>query len=244
MSTRTQMLCLWCGPAAIALFLVGFWLVAGLVPPPSPDDSAREIQALYQGDTDMIRLGLLMSMFAGALTGPWVAAISTQLKRIEGQYSPLAYTQLGLGMLGVLLFIIPLFLMSAVAFRPERDPDLLLLLNDAAWLPFVGAFMPACIQSIAIALCIFKDKAERVLPRWLAYFNLWVAFLFVPGGLILFFKTGPFAWNGVFTFWLPLSIFSLWFIVMFVALRKSIARQAVEEERIALDAERTPAVPA
>ena len=83
-----------------------------------------------------------------------------------------------------------------------------------------------------------------MLPRWLAYFNLWVAFLFVPGGLILFFKTGPFAWNGVFTFWLPLSIFSLWFIVMFVALRKSIANQAAEEERIALDAERTPAVPA
>ncbi|MGH2603490.1 MAG: hypothetical protein ACRDJ9_29415, partial [Dehalococcoidia bacterium] len=202
----------------------------GLVPPPSPNDSAAEIQALYQGDTDLIRLGLLLSMVAGAMTGPFVAAISTQLKRIEGQFSPLTYTQLGLGMLGVLLFIIPLFLMSAAAFRPDRDPDLILALNDAAWLPFVGAFMTAFFQNIAIGVAVFKDKAERVLPRWLGYFNFWVALLFVPAGLILFFKTGPFAWNGVFTFWLPLTVFSLWFAVMFVVLRKAVQNQAKEQQ--------------
>lgn len=230
MNTRTQMACLWCGPAAIVLFMVGFWFVAGLVPPPSPDDSAREIQALYQDNTDMLRLGLVLTMVAGALTGPFVAAISTQLKRIEGRYSPLAYTQLGLGMLGVLLFIFPVMVMQTAAFRPDRDPDTLLMLNDLAWLPFVGVFSPALFQGLAIAVAIFKDKDAQVLPRWLGYFNVWVVLAFVPAALIYFFKDGPFAWNGVFTFWLPLTVFSVWFLVMFVALRRAIQAQALEEQ--------------
>ena len=251
MNTRSQMLCLWCGPAAIVIFLVGFWVVAGLVPVPSPSDSPREIQEIYQGNTDGIRTGLLMTMIAGALTGPWVAAISTQLKRIEGHYSPLTYTQLGMGMLGVLLFIFPCFMMETVAFRPDRDPELMQLINDAAFLPFIGAFMPAVLQNIAIGICIFKDTEQKVLPRWLGYFNLWVALLFVPAALIYFFKDGPFAWNGVFCFWLPLSIFSLWFGVMFVALRKAILNQKPDEpeapakvEPVVAEPEKQQVVPA
>ena len=58
---------------------------------------------MYVDDTDAIRIGLVITMIAGALTGPFAAAICTQMKRIEGTYSPLSYTELGMGMLGVLL---------------------------------------------------------------------------------------------------------------------------------------------
>ena len=46
--------------------------------------------------------------------------------------------------------------------------------------------------------------------------------------LLYFFKTGPFAWNGIFAFWLPLSVFGAWIIVFFVILRAAILRQAAE----------------
>ena len=36
MNTRMQMWCLWCGPAAMILFFLGFWGIAGLVPPRIP----------------------------------------------------------------------------------------------------------------------------------------------------------------------------------------------------------------
>jgi hypothetical protein len=48
-----------------------------------------------------------------------------------------------------------------------------------------------------------------------------VAVLFIPGGLLTFFKTGPFAWSGVFVYWVPLVVFFSWYLVMFVVLRQA-----------------------
>jgi hypothetical protein len=64
-----------------------------------------------------------------------------------------------------------------------------------------------------------------VFPRWLGYFNIWCALTFLPAALIYFFKNGAFAWNGVFCFWLPLTVFTTWFAVMFVMTRRAIIRQ-------------------
>lgn len=229
MNPRTQMLCAWCGPLATVTWLVGFWAIAGLVPPPSPGDSTAEVVKLYSENTDAIRVGLVVTMMGAALLGPFVAVISTQLRRIEGPRSPLATTQLALGCLVVLLFILPCMLMEAAAFRPDRDPDVIVGLHDAGWLPFVGAFMPTFFQLIAIGICIFQDREERVFPRWLGYFNIWVALLFFPTALIYFFKDGPFAWNGLLAFWLALTIFCGWFVVMFLQLRKAILGEAREQ---------------
>jgi hypothetical protein len=243
-NTRMQMLCLWCGPAAMVLFGIGWWGLAGFVPPPSPNDSALEIQQVYVDNTDGIRAGLVLTMFAGTLTGIFAAAICVQMRRVEGRYTPLSYTELGMGMLGVLLFILTTMPMQVAAFRPEdTDPELLRTINDLGFIPFVGIFAPAFAQNIAIALVAFKDTEQRVFPRWLGYYNVWVALLFLPAVLLYFFKTGPFAWDGVFVWWVPLTIFSSWFIVMFVVLRKSIQRQradgatdAQREERVEVPA--------
>jgi hypothetical protein len=48
---------------------------------------------------------------------------------------------------------------------------------------------------------------------------------FLPAGLMTYFKTGPFAWNGILAFWLPLVAFAIWFNVMFIALQKAIKEQ-------------------
>ena len=78
-----------------------------------------------------------------------------------------------------------------------------------------------------MGLAIVSDNHERpVFARWLGYFNIWVAILFLPGGLITFFKSGPFAWNGLLAFWLPLTVFFLWYIVMFFALLKAIRQRS------------------
>jgi hypothetical protein len=55
----------------------------------------------------------------------------------------------------------------------------------------------------------------------LGYLNLLVAFSFVPDVLAYFFKTGPFAWNGVFVFWLALTTYSVFLVAMAVACRRA-----------------------
>ena len=227
MNTKSQLLCAWCGIGFLVLFGLGWWILAGFLPPISPALNANEVAAFYQENTGRIRLGLMITMFSAALTAPWVAVIAVQMKRIEGDFPVLAYTQLIVGTVGILILVLPALIWTTAAFRPERDIELIQLLNDFGWLLFIMTFSPAFIQNLVIGLAIFSDQNETpVFPRWLGYFNIWVAILFIPGGLITFFKTGPFAWDGILAFWLPVVVFFGWFLVMFQALLKTIKQQA------------------
>lgn len=225
-SIQAQLLCVWGSPLATLMWLVGFLWLAGFAPPLSPNLPAADIQAYYVEHATGIRIGMCLTMMGAALIGPFVAAISTQMRRIEGTHTPLADTQLGLGMLMVVFFVVPCFLLGTAAFRPERDAELIMLLNDAGWLPFVGAFQCTFFQLVAIAVCILKDREQRVFPRWVGYFNVWVAVLLLPASLVLFFRRGPFAWDGVLAFWLVLVVFCGWFLIMFWEVRKAILAQA------------------
>ena len=85
------------------------------------------------------------------------------------------------------------------------------------------------MQSLALAAAIFWDMgAPPVLPRWVGYYNVWVAIGIVPGCMSVFFRTGPFAWNGLFPFWIPVCVFASLFIVMFATLASAINRQEQE----------------
>jgi hypothetical protein len=229
MNPTVQRALLYCGPALMGVFFLGV-IVAHWFPPPSPNDSASEVARFYQDHTTGIRVGALLIGFAGALFGPFVAVISAQMKRVEGLYSPLAYAQLAMGALGTAFFTIPTFFWMAAAFQPDRDPEITQALHAAGWLPLVAAIFPAIVQNTMIAIAAFTDRrADPVFPRWVGYFNIWVALLFFPSGLVLFFKTGPFAWNGIFTFWLAATVFTIWLWTMFFVLRRAIAQQEAEQ---------------
>ena len=79
------------------------------------------------------------------------------------------------------------------------------------------------VQIASIGIAILIDRRERpVFPRWAGYFNLWVALLISPAGVVVFFKQGPFSWNGIVGFFTPLVAFAGWIAVMTaVLLRRS-----------------------
>jgi hypothetical protein len=230
MNTKIQRLCAWSGALFLLVFFVGWAVCAGYLPPPSPNASAQEIADFYNKNPNLTRLGIVLIQFSCMFYFPWIAVISAQIKRIPGVSSACTYTQLLGGVFGVIALLLPYFFWAAAAFRPERDPNLILLLNDLGWLVFTMTFAPFVAQNVAIAAAIFSDKrAQPLFPRWVAYFNLWVAFTFFPAGFILFFKTGPFTWNGLIGFWIPLTAFSIWMIGMIVLILKALTRQEAEE---------------
>jgi hypothetical protein len=237
MNPTVQRICVWTVPGLLTL-LFGGLIVAGWFPPPDPDMTARQVADMYANHTDRIRVAVLMIACAGALFAPLVAVISHQMKRAEGVGGgSLSRVQMMCGAATILLFTIPTFMWQAAAFRPDRDIQITQALHEAGWIPFIGAIFPAIVQNFAIAGAAFIDKREDpVFPRWLGYFNIWIALGFIPSGLVLFFKTGAFAWNGIFTFWLAATIFGIWFGVM--VWRLLIAIKQEESELAAQPAER------
>jgi hypothetical protein len=158
---------------------------------------------------------------------PFTAVVAQQIARIEGGIGVLTISQVMGGVGNVFLTFYPAIWWVVASFRPERAVELTQLINDAAWLQFVGGLTPFLPILVTIAIASLADDSEHpAFPRWCGYFNLWAFVLFLPTQLIFFFKTGPFAWNGILAFWIPLTVFTLWFIVMFTVLRKAILRQA------------------
>lgn len=227
MNTKNQLICAWAGLASLILFLVGLWPIAQFIPPHPPGAGAAEIAAIYQQNSVWIRVGMVMLVPAAALYGVFCAVISMQMKRIEGEFPIMACVQLVMAAVNVLILMLPMLAFMTVAFRPERAPELSQLMNDFGWLLFIMPFAPACIQSVAIGLTILADpRARPVYPRWLAFANFWIAVLFLPGALVPFFKQGPFAWNGLFGWWIPLSVFAIWYLVMIPTTIKAVKSQA------------------
>ena len=231
MNERSQKFCLYLGIAFPFTFFLGWGLVSGyMLPLPSPHDSASEYVQFYRDNTTAIRVGLIITIAAASFQAPFFALIGTHMRRVEGKHSALSYGQMMLGSAGVLLVIIPCFVWAACAFRPfAHSPDTLMMMSDFGWLMFIGAFSPAVLQNICLGICILSDKREKpIFPRWVGYFNLWAATLFLPGAIVVIAHSGPFAWNGLMAFWVPATVFGGWFIVMFVVMKKVIADQVAE----------------
>jgi hypothetical protein len=208
--------------------------LANLLPPPSPGLPPARFAHELIGNRTEFRLGLILGLVACPLYAFVCAAVTVQLKRIEGRYSPFAYAQLGLGVLAVLEVLFPFMFLLAAAYRPERSAAQIQLLSDIALLPFVGAWMTVVFQWLATAIVILQDKrAEPIFPRWAGYLNLWVALGSIPSTLLQFVHRGPFAWNGIFSFWFGAAAFGIWILVMSILLIGAIKRQGRELQAVA-----------
>lgn len=229
MNPKILKLCAWSGIICISLMALGFALIAGFIPPPSPSDSAEATANLFIGHANSIRFGMIISMIASALLMPFAVAITLQMRRIEGPHSALAFIQLGLGAIFVLEFIYLIFFWQVATFRNERSPEIIQLLNDMAWIPFVGLSSTLVMQSTVFGVSILMDKRKQpIFPRWVGYFNIFAALMFVPGTFNVFFKTGPFAWDGFLAFYLPVGIFVIWMILNSWRLLKAVDHQLQE----------------
>jgi hypothetical protein len=73
-------------------------------------------------------------------------------------------------------------------------------------------------------------SARQVFPRWVGYANLWVPLTFVPALMPFFFKTGPFAWQGLLVFYLGLATLGAWVVIMVWALLRAVREQATSSD--------------
>ena len=230
MNIRGQLVCAWCGLGFAVFGLLAF-VIAGFIPPMSPSLSAQEIAAIYQENTLSMRFGILMFMTSTGFMCAFVGAIAMQMKRIEGGIGPYTVTQIAAGSLTALIFVVATVFWTGAAFRPDENPELVRAMNDMGWIMLLMTFAPFIFQNFSLGLCILSDKSEpKVFPRWVGFYNFWTGVTFIPGGLLTFFKTGPFAWDGLFVWWIPFTFFFSWYPISFFIVRKAILQQQAAGE--------------
>lgn len=214
LSLKYQLVSAWCGPLFVVSFVL-FWGVIGQnLPNPSPNLDAAELAARYTAHLSEIRLGFLMSMIIICLYMPWSALLSAQMARIEGRFPVMAYLQLLGGGLTVMVVSFSAFFWATAAFRPERDPALIQLLTDLGWLCIDLQYACTTLQMVAAALVGLGDKSKTPLfPRWACFITIWCGISFFPASLTGVFRTGPFAWDGVMSYYFPYFCWLCWFTI-------------------------------
>ena len=233
MDIRAQRIFAWGGVVNWLMSFAGLY-IAGFLPIISPAASAEQIAALYRANGSlMIEIGSIVFLLASAPFVPFIAVLSTQIKRIEGDRRTFTYLQLAAGAASMTPLIVTPLPWCVAAFRPH-SPEIIQVLNDLGFITMLTATPAVGVQVLAVGLAILADKRPQpVFPRWVAYASF-VCALGLQGGLLLVLtQTGPFAWDGVIAGLLPF-IFFPWCILMTPLLLRAIKQQEAEEADIAL----------
>jgi len=223
---RTLRLCAWSGIASIIFFVIGGVILGRMIPPLlAPNDSADIMVQKISENVMSMRVGSVFQMISFALFAVYGAGIAAQTRRCER--SPgFSYIQLMFTACGTLVALLVAFSWALMSFRPgEYEPTVIQYLADYAYFLAVYSVPVFGGWCLMIALPILMvPEAEAPFPRWVGYLNVWAAVLFAPGQMVLFFKSGPFSWNGIVALWLPFVAFFLWILVMCIMMLEAAKR--------------------
>ena len=215
-------LCAWSGLAGVIIIGIGM-VCAGLIHIPGPYESAQDTFNHLVLHSTSVRIGLILAMIGSGLLVGYAATLSVQMRRIEGEHAVLSQFQFGSGVLLSLKFIYLIFFWQTATFRADRPPELVQLLNDMAWIPFVGLSSTLILQSLTFGIAVLMDqRAKPIFPRWVAWFSIFAALSFTPGSINMFFMHGPFAWNGIIAIYFPGSVYLVWNLVNCIYATKAV----------------------
>jgi hypothetical protein len=226
----------WTLPVVGMLWVSAFLLFPGFVHPMSPALSAEEVAAFYRDPVNLSRIRTSMILFNWFSVGlvPLLALLVLQIRRMAHRTPIFSYSLIACAAGGPTIFLLADLFWLLAAFRPERDPQLTLLLNDLAWITFATQVGFLIAQSVILSLAIYLDRQARpVFPPWVAHFNLLIAAAMLPAAFAGLALEGPIAWDGVLTFWVRNIAVGVWIAVMGVVLGRAVARQRAEHEAAA-----------
>lgn len=232
---RLQMFCASGGFWYMGVLLVGWAFIAGFLPPHHPSWDANQIATIFRTEATRIRIGMVFLMIGAALCMPFTAAASRYLHRIEGSPGMLTYGMLMGGVGNMVLTFYPAIFWLVAAYRPERPDELILLMNDWAWIQLLGGATMFWTMPLTMAIGAICDRsADPVFPRWSGYLCLFLFLIILPDQLLFFFKTGPFAWNGIFGIWIPVGGFGGWFALTSTLMMRAMKRGVYPDSPISV----------
>jgi hypothetical protein len=212
---KLQLAAIWCGVVSIVLYVV-FWGILGHnVPPPSPSYNADEVVANYFGPYHTsILIGMVAAAVVGILYLPWSAAVSIIMRRPEHNVHLLSNIELLGGAITAWLLAECAAMWAHAAHYGTSNPVLTEMLWREGWFIFDLTYMITTVQMVGAGIYALTDKSRnRVFPRWTGWWAIAGGLSFVPLILVPFVTDGPFAWNGLWNFWVVWGAWITWFAI-------------------------------
>ena len=229
-----ELILFWSLPVLAIIWVAAFLLFPGFVQPMSPSLTAEQVASFYRDPENLprIRYSMILFNWFGVALIPLLTLVIVQIHRMAHHTPILAYCFLGCMCAGPTMFFVADLFWLLAAFRPERPPELTQLFNDLAWVSFIGQVGFLIGQNLFLALAIYLDRQPRpVFGRWFAHFNLLIAALLAPAAFVALHLSGPFAWDGLWCFWVRNIAIAAWMLVTAIVLGDNIYRQRREEGR-------------
>ena len=224
-------MCAHSGLLFVLLMGVGIFAIAGWLPPHDPSWTAAEIVRIFTTDRTRIRIGISILALGSVLWWSFSAVIATQMKRIEGRTIPWRTSSSRARVAPCWPCSFQRTSGSRSRFGPRRQSRVPFSFSTI-WpgFPSSACTRPRCCRTSCWAAAYFPTRASQpVFPRWVGFVNFWLAICYAVGALIPFFKRGPFAWNGLFGFWLAAVSFFGWIFVMWWATVRAIRLQTADD---------------
>lgn len=228
---KGELILLWTMPMIWVFWAAAFLAFPGFARPMSPTMTAQEVAAFYFDPANLTRIRYSMVVFNwfGVAFIPLLVMIALQINRMAHRTPLFTYCFIGCIAGGPTLFCIADLFWLIAAFRPERDPELVLLFNDMAWITFTSQVTFLVVQNVFLAFAIYLDRQPRpIFPVWVAHFNIVAAAAMAPAAFAAMHMEGPLAWDGLISFWVKNGAIAVWMVVMTLVLGRAIYRQRAE----------------
>lgn len=210
-------------PVVGLIWLIAFFVFPGFSPL-SPHLSPLEVAGFYSDPDNAARVRYSMVVFNWFEVGmiPLYATICLLMQRMSHGNGPLSWVYLACSLNATVMFAAANMFWLVAAYRPDRAPDAVALLNDLGWIFFVAPVGFLLAQNTALAFAIFFDRSIKpVFPRWVGWFNVAVGLCWLPSCFAVAMLDGPLAWDGPLAYSLRVIAFMVYIAVMFLVTWKA-----------------------
>ncbi|MET0545199.1 MAG: hypothetical protein ABWZ40_02710 [Caulobacterales bacterium] len=211
-SHRAQKALLLWGYVSMVIFGIAYYFLIKMLPTLPATLTAEETAAFYKENGLSIRIGALVAGWTSAFMVPVGAVIAVQMARLEKGMPILSIAAFGGAMMMSIFLVLPPIMWGTAAFSPDRPAEVTLLMHEFANLTLVTTDQYYMFLFFPLAYLSIRQKVDPNSPftKWYGWYTLWTAIVFEVGPLGFLPRTGPFAWDGVVVYWLPLTTFGLW----------------------------------
>ena len=228
-SKLDQWICFWSVPFFYNLFGLVFVPLSWMMPPRSPSNPVEAIVEFMQSQNLLLACTILTLSWGLAPVSN--AVYLDQMRRMS--VSPVfRVAMIGSSIVGAIAgMLFPLFCFGIGALRPGYDADVLVMLYDFGYLAFIGSLGCFCVMWGVFGLAILIDQ-NNVLPKWLGYYTVWQFMSELMAAPVWIAGSGPFAWNGLVTYWFAMLVYVPWQFIVYFCIYKSIRNQPEDDAAI------------